>query len=583
MLFILIGFDRLLFEQAIFWPRNYSGWDSFRWYNFEHHNRRLQKLRRVDSRTPLILIVGSSIARYAVQTHILEALILARTGRRVHVRNYTHAALQPADLYFYQNRIAALNPDLIVYLTNPADLDLERYSQPWQAAPDYVDTAAFRFLSQRHPGQLLYPGAFAAEFGLRAGIDDWLSRQLYASFASLRMREQWWEPLRFSMQSAARPQKSYLNYQGIRIAQGLWREGHSISCLSFPARALAGRQGGQFFFEVPPDLAGPDLYIEFYKVNQVVEAHAPLLDYLYQPSAHVLNPGLAADLQKNYRQLLEFAPIDCRPPGAEPDLRYQARSGWQKVALPMVSDLSSMDHHQKPVHVLVRLSHVIDPVSGTRLKVGQMNFRIGKGIRLPGFFGLNRLPEDDYFVRRRDWESRRLMQLDLAQSQADFLQRMEPVDWRDNQAVRQLNFVRLGKYYTNFYDFDASRMLQARFMRNLVGNWRTYAPVVLVNNAENPLTRLDYADEGRVQSIEQGRMQGPMQKISSWYAGYLEFMAQLCARDKKLKNCHLADFRASMPANFFSDTHHLTYEGMLRMAPHYAFLIQRAMHQNLNR
>ncbi|MCB1175140.1 MAG: hypothetical protein KDK39_16315, partial [Leptospiraceae bacterium] len=131
---LVLGLDRLVYNKLIFLPANHSGWDSYRWFNFESNYRHLQQWRQRHPTDKLVLFMGSSIARYATQIHISQALL---NREDVKIGGFMHAAMMPVDMVGYLPRLRQLRPDLIVYLTNPADLDLERYTQPWQAGPAY--------------------------------------------------------------------------------------------------------------------------------------------------------------------------------------------------------------------------------------------------------------------------------------------------------------------------------------------------------------------------------------------------------------------------------------------------------------
>ena len=106
-----VALDRLIFDYLIFQPANHSGWDSYRWYNFEwilrDAERSFSRLDDPDSDTdgtiqsqeahisegqsgparaetdplaspgkPLrIIVLGSSIARYSIQKEIMQQLL----------------------------------------------------------------------------------------------------------------------------------------------------------------------------------------------------------------------------------------------------------------------------------------------------------------------------------------------------------------------------------------------------------------------------------------------------------------------------------------------------------------------------
>ncbi|MCB1319348.1 MAG: hypothetical protein KDK34_03790, partial [Leptospiraceae bacterium] len=272
--------DGLFFGFLIFQPANSSGWDTYRWYNFEHRWRTVQAERSQRAREPLVLIVGSSIAKYSVQEHVLEPVLGERLGRSVMVRPIVHAAMMPTDLVYYTERIRDLQPDLVVYITGPADADLERYKPPWEVGPAYNQQNAFRYVARRHPMYIFYSGQFAYDHFDRLTLTEFTRLQLYANFDVLKFRDEWTEPVWFNLQSGDHPRRSYLNYQGIRIPQGTWREGHTASCMRVPATVLALNPEGTttpsndravngadriIDLEVTPALAAiPGFHIDFY-------------------------------------------------------------------------------------------------------------------------------------------------------------------------------------------------------------------------------------------------------------------------------------------------------------------------------
>ena len=190
---------------------------------------------------------------------------------------------------------------------------------------------------------------------------------------------------------------------------------------------------------------------------------------------------------------------------------------------------------------------------------------VGRGLRLPADFGRARLPVDEAYVRYPAWEDLRLAAMtDEASYRADFLARIEPSDWRAPQhiAFRQLNQVRLAKYFTNWYEFDGGIQQAAdlrRFAQQLTGqDGQTENPQLLIlNNPENPLTLAAYEN-------------------NDWYRGYIRFLSSL-AQDSQGR-LFFADHRSQLPANAFLDTHHLTYDGMRTMAPVYARRIAEVLH-----
>ncbi len=483
----------LAFMRIVFALPNASGWDAFRWYNFERQMRRLGA-REQDDR-PLVLVVGSSIAQYSVQKEILEKA-LERENIRARVELLVHASMVPTDLRFYLTRIRDIRPDVILYITNPADLDLERYTPPWEWGPEYNDSAQREYLSVRVPATVIYPGAFGAEASdlsleKRAGL------LLRGAFGTLRFRKDWWEAVRFSRRAGSEKLRSYLNYQGVEIREGLWREGLTGACFTIPGGAAADG----FLFESPKPLAAAGLHLDFYTER----------------------------------------PTDgtCKARGS-PVFTYNAGAvGWREVSLPP-------GPAARPL--FVRLSHVL--VEKNVIGVDD-NARphAGRGVRLPGNFGLHKLRENDAYVRRRSLEDERIKRMPEREYLRDLDLRVQPDHWRNEPALRQLNMLRIGKYYAAAAEFRETP--QVREIQEIVRR-SDFTKLVIINNPEHPETLAEYGH-------------------SRWYQGYKAFLVDLENRGRgrvKTESLEIA------PAGVrFSDPHHLTYDGMVLMAPRYAHVI----------
>ncbi len=519
--------DRIIFKNVIFSFENHTGWDSFRWYNFEYHLQRLEAKRSKDtSDRPFIVITGSSIAKYSVQRELLKEKIEESLGRDVDVEMVVHAAMLPSDSASYMKRIVKLHPDLIVFITNPADLDMERYTPPWEAGPDYSSEAAFDYLKGRIPVSLYYPGEFALRYGSLLSSDRYFGLVFREALYSLRFREQWWDALEFNISmQRAKPVKSYLNYQGIPVGGETWRDGFSGSCLYFPADAV--QNDHRFYFQVPEEMASvKDYKIEFY----------------YIPAEHRIPPE-ERDTFIN----------GCETPDYSEKIKEISPEeiGWQST------DLSDPSREGENGQIFVLLSHVVAE-NGNILESGKgAKIYRGRGIRLPGNFGLNEAPVDDYLVRRRTLEDVLLSEISDKEYYARFRSRVDPDDWREprRMAVRQLNNLRLGKYYSNWYTFSDD-IVQARYMKEAYQENSGDTPVLIINNPENPLTL--------------GAYDG-----NDWYRGYLDFLQSFT--EETSGRIRFADLHATGEMRMFVDAHHFSYDGMTSMSSVYGWLISESL------
>lgn len=420
----VIGADRLLFDYALFAIDNPSGWDSFRWVNFEYQFRRAEKRARLDRR-PLVLFVGSSVAQYSYSKDRLEELL----GPEFRVDLISHAAMIPTDLQHYRERILAMHPAVIVWPVNAVDFDLERLTPPWEAGPLRARRTEENFLSRRVPARMYYP-AGAARFA--DGFQNRTSLWMRAALFSLRYpRDEWLPFAQFSMgwepNSALR---SYLNYQGLPVEGGLFREGYTGRCFAFPASYA----GERLQMEVPAELFAAGL-------SWTIGEHS------------------GGPCPRNGIQV------------------KASKAGWNWVDLP-----HGMERYA------ISLSHVMS--GGQAVSAQGLPNHAGRGVRLPGNLGRREKPMDDVYVRRPALEEEHLRALSETELIADYQKRLQPEGWEKRVELSSLNRLRLAKTLTVWSGFVLNRQLAD--LREFVKKTSEEVPVVLINQAEHPLALDDY-------------------------------------------------------------------------------------------
>ncbi len=416
--------DRLVFDQLLFSLPNPSGWDSFRWYNFESVFRSVERRRR-DDKKPLVLAVGSSIAQYS----ILPQDFARHLGGRYNVELISHAAMMPTDLWNYRKRLMALKPDVIVWTTNPADLDLERLTPPWEAGPFRSRVTEDLFMSHRLPGRLYYPSSF---------VGQGVGAELTAAFAMKHMlyssrfpRDEWLPFVQFALEWRG-PLKSYLNYQGVPIEGGVFREGFTGAC-----------------FALSKDLTGGEMWMEV-------------------PSA-LFNAGVRLIVREKRRALSScetFSGTEIVP----------SRAGWQKIALPS-GDLE------------IVLTHVMHEGEAAAVKNGPA-FQ-GKGVRLPGNLGRTEFAHDEVYLRRPSLEEARFDALPESELISDFENRMNPPDWRAHPGLANMGSMRLARHIAAYEGFQENRAMED--LRRFVTDVSRDTRVLIVSQAEHPLSLDEYA------------------------------------------------------------------------------------------
>ncbi len=534
--------DHLIYDRAIFQPRNKSGWDAFRWYNFEYHGRLLKAKRsrenrahsdknavrgKVDARKPFVLFLGSSVARYAYNRSALQTELERRADPVPDFNILTHASMVPMDAYFYVPRIRALRPDLVVYVMNPADLDLERYTPPWEAGPAYSETAAMNYMLIRRPLDMYYPGEFAWSRRESMGLQKRLRLHLRSAFASMRYKDDWFDPLYFNLRWSGAPLRRYLNYQGRPRGLGLWRDGVTGACFSLTRKEMLRYGPNKFKLQFRREvMGGGDFRLEL---------------FTYASGEKTTGQAKGTFAQRTQAK----TPLTCREPSGARKAGTHApgRHGWRKFSGPW------SDAPREHDTLFIRLSHVEQ--DGKRIPVtADTPVQAGRGLRLPGNLGLLEPREQDYLFRRRTLKDEELLFLSESENARRFQAKIHPADWRKPHriALRQLNYLRLAKYYVNWYEF--SEIFQVRELGKFARRLTAESPstrLLIINNAENPLTLDAYAK-------------------SEWYAGYLRHMQRLAA---EMPGVDFLDLHDRGRARDFSDAHHLTYDGAHRLTPAY--------------
>lgn len=544
LLILLMAILDGLFGLVLFHSvENRSGWDSFRWFNFEYHLRDLYRNRDGDDPRPYVLVVGSSISKYSVQKELWEKLYRNQYGREIRVEMAVHAAMIPEDLYHYMPRLQSLKPDLIVYITNPADYDLERYTPPYEAGPAYSLEASFQYRKNRYPARIYYPVAFAREFAgtpystSPESLDPEEEIALYSRglLNALRYKGLYYDWFVFQFRARKGSITKYLNYQGLPVAGPLWKDGVSGGCFAFPVSHLRGRP--EMKLQV---MAGLPVENRF---------HADF--YLLRDESSLKVSGKGSMLNDRDSS---FAPslVNCDPPEDHPSWTFVPRkTGWQKVKLPF---LQKADLESKTAVVYIRLSHVLSDGGPVAVTEDASPFE-GRGFRLTGDFGRERVPENDLMVRRRSLSDVMADSLNEREYAELYKTTTEPDDWDTKQKkyLWQMNSLRLSKYWINWVDFS-SEIPQFRYLNRILEERDN--SFLIINNPENPLASGIYLN-------------------SDWHRGYLSHLQSY--EDRFPERIKTKDFLEFSKMNYFSDPHHLTYDAMVRMGPHYVEAIHEAL------
>lgn len=567
ILLATLALDRLFFSYLIFLPENHSGWDSYRWYNFEWNFRDAESYFRQstnvegesknpENRPPAaapaesgpldgepsrvsfsevrpvkIVILGSSVARYSMQTEVLQYFLEKRLQRPVRIKLISHAAMMPEDAYHYAPRINAMDPDLVVYPIAMVDLGMEELIPPHIPRPGYDEQAHFEFLHRRVPAQRFYPASFALEHMDRLSPEQIASGLFTGVLAGIRYADQWWDVLEFNrLAESGKPVRSYVYYQGAPLAGGLYREGITSGCVAFPAEYA----GDVLTFEIPPHLYKADFRIEL----EWLKSDASLLKvdpaYLSLWEPHSEEKAMPVD-DRAQQGLLFQDPCESAEPVIHRRTYVPDGSGWKKVRLSV---------KEQKGWIRLRLSHVV--WKGESVPVDSGNRKYGEGLRMPGQFGLKQAPVNQVQHRRWFLEDQRLLELTDSEYAEDYLDRIQPMDWEKRPAVIPFNNLRKIRSFLPAMEFQP--IYEMRRLKDVRA--RLNAPLLLILNPENPLEQVVYGDSQYLKD----------------FIAYLE-----------KEHPVFLDLHDAVKMQYFADPHHLTYFGMLHMAPVYADAMESAL------
>jgi hypothetical protein len=191
-------------------------WDTSYWYNFKNYNA-----KNDFSQKEGWIVTGSSVAMFSVIPEELES----RLGEKSKVRFFSHVAMTPSDLYYYQDEIISQNPKKVLLIINPADMQMEYLR--WKDEANYeFDTAQYTVdFSDRKPALYFYPWLY-----LRDHYKELPSKNNWRLFSSgflltNRYKSFLEDPLDKYIEHHFRKGKSFHNYTGAIPTEGIWQKG----------------------------------------------------------------------------------------------------------------------------------------------------------------------------------------------------------------------------------------------------------------------------------------------------------------------------------------------------------------------
>ncbi|MBE7413428.1 MAG: hypothetical protein L6Q54_06500 [Leptospiraceae bacterium] len=206
------------------------------------------------------------------------------------------------------------------------------------------------------------------------------------------------------------------------------------------------------------------------------------------------------------------------------------KSGWIQIYLDEKFFLSKEQ-------VTVTLSDTWRPKNAKEDRFDHSNDDVG--VRLQQTFGLEEPLRDMQYVREERSEDLRYVGMSDAQYQKYFEYRLLD-DFANRPGIAYLHALKNAKL--KVVDEKFLPTLQMKYLKLFAEKAQHYnQKVIVVNNPENPISMEWYSK-------------------STWYKAHLDFLISISGG-----SIHFVDFKNFLPMQDFSDFHHFTYPGMVKM------------------
>ena len=217
---LLIFLDWFVFSFLFLKIPNELEWDTSPWYNFLQKKENLKFTKDKKG----VLVTGSSVALYSYLPQRVDEE-LEKSGVKIHSDFFGHVAMSPTDLYYYADEMISKKPDLILYLINPGDLQMDHFPKVGDSFGEYSEEGRIHAYASRHPVKFYYPLRFLFDhFSTlkKAEILPLLTKtMLYVN----RYRSFLFDPIDAYLERHTRSGTSYHNYTGATLTPIQWRKG----------------------------------------------------------------------------------------------------------------------------------------------------------------------------------------------------------------------------------------------------------------------------------------------------------------------------------------------------------------------
>ncbi|MDI7186913.1 hypothetical protein QMM42_11945 [Leptospira santarosai] len=252
-LLLLLGFlflDRVLFPIALFEFPNELEWDTSPWYNFLHKQRNI----RFEKDEKGILVTGSSVALYSAYPQQITEEI--RTSDIPNAKNfraefYSHPAMSPTDLYYYSDDILSKKPEVVVYVLNPADLQLDDIQKTATSQVTYDEKTRMEGAKFRHQNRFIFPGEFLADHWKYYTKGEFFAQLTKALILLNRFRNFLYDPWIKYVEHHTRTMRSYHYYTGSVPQEGIFLRGWTPPKFKIECELKNGKLSEDIFTQKP--------------------------------------------------------------------------------------------------------------------------------------------------------------------------------------------------------------------------------------------------------------------------------------------------------------------------------------------
>ncbi|HMV78629.1 MAG TPA: hypothetical protein PK453_08480 [Leptospiraceae bacterium] len=258
--------DYVLFEKLYFLFPNEMEWDTSPWYNFEHSRKNLKTFSADENG---ILISGSSVALYSAFPGEIEKKLKSSGMKNPSLHFYSHVAMNPSDFYYYAEDIISKKPKTVIYLLNTGDFQLDYFhfnlkglqsflKDPHRPAGegdedriDYDEKRKIAYKKDTYPVKIFYPFEFLKDHLNDLGRQEIFSLLTKTILSVNRVRIYFLDPLTAYYDRHFRKARSYHNYTGAVLKEGIWRKGWTPKEFHIECEADTGILDDSIFIPVP--------------------------------------------------------------------------------------------------------------------------------------------------------------------------------------------------------------------------------------------------------------------------------------------------------------------------------------------